>query len=99
MNLVTVREIYRSREAYLDKEIQIGGWVRSVRGSKAFGFVVVSDGSYFETLQIVYHDTLENFSDISKLLSLIHISCSSMFCSNSRRSVLLTLTASIICFV
>ena len=30
MNLVTVREIYRSREAYLDKEIQIGGWVRSV---------------------------------------------------------------------
>ncbi len=67
MNLVTVREIYRSREAYLDKEIQIGGWVRSVRGSKAFGFVVVSDGSYFETLQIVYHDTLENFSDISKL--------------------------------
>lgn len=59
MNLVTVREIYRSREAYLDKEIQIGGWVRSVRGSKAFGFVVVSDGSYFETLQIVYHDTLE----------------------------------------
>ena len=67
MNLVTVREIYRSREAYLDKEIRIGGWVRSVRGSKAFGFVVVSDGSYFETLQIVYHDTLENFSDISKL--------------------------------
>ena len=53
MNLVTVREIYRSREAYLDKEIQIGGWVRSVRGSKAFGFVVVSDGSYFETHALV----------------------------------------------
>lgn len=48
MNLVTVREIYRSREAYLDKEIRIGGWVRSVRGSKAFGFVVVSDGSYLK---------------------------------------------------
>ncbi|MDD6072915.1 MAG: asparagine--tRNA ligase, partial [Clostridium sp.] len=51
MNLVTVREIYRSRENYLDKEITIGGWVRSVRGSKAFGFIVVNDGSYFETLQ------------------------------------------------
>ncbi len=67
MNLITVREIYSYREKLPRKEIQIGGWVRSVRGSKAFGFVVVSDGSYFETLQIVYHDTLENFSDISKL--------------------------------
>ena len=67
MNLVTVREIYRSRENYLDKEITIGGWVRSVRGSKAFGFIVVNDGSYFETLQVVYHDTMENFAEISKL--------------------------------
>ena len=39
MNLTTVREIYRSRETYLDKEVQIGGWVRSVRGSKNFGSV------------------------------------------------------------
>ena len=37
MNLTTVREIYRSRETYLDKEVQIGGWVRSVLGSKNFG--------------------------------------------------------------
>ena len=57
----------RSRETYLDKEVQIGGWVRSVRGSKNFGFIVVSDGSYFETLQVVYHDTMPNFAEISKL--------------------------------
>ena len=67
INLTTVREIYRSRETYLDKEVQIGGWVRSVRGSKNFGFIVVSDGSYFETLQVVYHDTMPNFAEISKL--------------------------------
>ena len=67
MDLITVRELYRNREEYLDKEISVGGWVRSVRGSKAFGFVVVSDGSYFDTLQIVYHDTLANFAQISKL--------------------------------
>ena len=58
MDLITVRELYRNREEYLDKEVSIGGWVRSVRGSKAFGFIVVSDGSYFESLQVVYHDTL-----------------------------------------
>ena len=47
MDLVTVRELYKNREAYLDKEVSIGGWVRSVRASKAFGFIVVSDGTYF----------------------------------------------------
>ena len=67
MDLITVRELYRNRETYLEKEISIGGWVRSVRGSKAFGFIVVSDGSYFDTLQVVYHDTLANFAEISKL--------------------------------
>ena len=67
MNLTTVREIYKQPEAFLDKEVSIGGWVRSLRDSKAFGFIVVSDGSYFETMQVVYHDTLANFAEISKL--------------------------------
>ena len=67
MDLVTVRELYKNREAYLDKEVSIGGWVRSVRASKAFGFIVVSDGTYFETLQVVYHDNMANFAEISKL--------------------------------
>ena len=67
MDLVTVRELYKNREAYLDKEVSVGGWVRSVRASKAFGFIVVSGGTYFETLQIVYHDNMANFAEISKL--------------------------------
>ena len=67
MDLVTVRERYKNREAYLDKEVSVGGWVRSVRASKAFGFIVVSDGTYFETLQVVYHDNMANFAEISKL--------------------------------
>ena len=48
MELTTVKEIYRNREQYLDKEITVGGWVRSVRDSKAFGFIVLHDGSFFE---------------------------------------------------
>ena len=67
MDLTTVRQIYRNREQYLDKTVRIGGWVRSVRDSKTFGFIVVSDGSYFETLQVVYHDTMANFAEVSKL--------------------------------
>lgn len=67
MQLTTVKEIYKSTEQYLDKEVTVGGWVRSVRDSKTFGFIVLHDGSFFETLQVVYHDTMSNFQEISKL--------------------------------
>ena len=67
MDLVTVRELYRSREEFLGKEIQVGGWVRSIRDSKTFGFLVLHDGTFFETLQVVYGDKLDNFSQINKL--------------------------------
>ena len=67
MDLVSVRDLYRNREAYIGKEITVGGWLRSIRDSKTFGFLVLHDGTFFETLQIVYSDKLENFSEISKL--------------------------------
>ena len=67
MELITVREIYRNREQYIGKKLQVGGWVRSIRDSKAFGFIVLNDGTFFEPLQIVYHDTMDNFAEVSKL--------------------------------
>lgn len=67
MELTTIRELYRAKEDYIGKTIQVGGWVRSIRDSKTFGFVVLHDGTFFETLQIVYSDKLENFQDVSKL--------------------------------
>ena len=65
--LTTVREIYKNREQYLGRKVRVGGWVRSVRDSKSFGFLVLHDGTFFETLQIVYENKLENFSEISRL--------------------------------
>ena len=67
MELTTIRELFKDRESYLGKKVTIGGWVRSLRDSKTFGFIVVNDGSYFEPLQIVYHDEMENFAEVSKL--------------------------------
>jgi len=67
MDLITVRELYKHSEEYLDKEITVGGWIRSLRDSKSFGFIVVSDGTCFQTLQIVYHDNLDNFTEVSRL--------------------------------
>ena len=67
MNLTTVKELFKNPDQYLDQEITVGGWVRSLRDSKAFGFIVVSDGSCFQTLQVVFHDTMENFSEVARL--------------------------------
>ena len=67
MKCITVKELYRNTESYLDKEITVAGWLRSNRGSKAFCFLVMGDGSCFQTLQIVYHDNMENFKEVSKL--------------------------------
>ena len=67
MELVDVRQLYKKSEDYIGKTISVGGWVRSVRDSKTFGFIVLHDGTFFETLQIVYHDNMSNFSEVSKL--------------------------------
>ena len=67
MELTTIRELFKNREQYLDQKVTVGGWVRSIRDSKTFGFIVLNDGSFFETLQVVYHDKMENFAEVSKL--------------------------------
>jgi len=67
MELLTIREIFKDKQEYIGKEVTIGGWIRSIRDSKTFGFIVLSDGTFFDPLQIVYHDTMDNFADISKL--------------------------------
>lgn len=64
--LITVREIFRNRDKYLDSDVKIGGWVRSIRDSKTFGFIVLNDGTFFEPIQIVYGDNLSNFTEICK---------------------------------
>ncbi|MGN1317454.1 MAG: asparagine--tRNA ligase [Lachnospirales bacterium] len=66
MELVSIKCIFRNREEYIGKEIQIGGWVRSLRDSKTFGFIVINDGTFFEPLQVVFDNKLENFSEIAK---------------------------------
>ena len=67
MKIVEVRELYRNKEEYIGKKIKVGGWIKSIRDSKTFGFIVMSDGTYFDTLQVVYNDKLEDFNSISKL--------------------------------
>jgi asparaginyl-tRNA synthetase len=64
----TIKEIYKDTKNYLNKEVKISGWVRTIRDSKTFGFIELNDGSFFKNLQIVFEeDKLPNFKDITKL--------------------------------
>ncbi len=67
MNLTDIRDLYREKEKYVGKEVTVGGWVRSNRDSKNFGFLVINDGTFFETLQVVYGDKLENFDALCRM--------------------------------
>ncbi len=64
--LTNIRDLFRKQEEYAGKSVTIGGWLRSKRDSKTFGFLVINDGTFFEPLQVVYSDKLDNFSEISK---------------------------------
>ena len=66
-NNILIKDLYRNTDKYLNKNIQVSGWVRTVRDSKNFGFIELNDGSFFKNLQIVFTDTLSNFDDIRKL--------------------------------
>ena len=67
MELTNIKQLFREQTSFADKEVTIGGWLRSNRDSKTFGFLTVNDGSFFESLQVVYSDNLENFQAITKL--------------------------------
>ncbi len=67
MELTSIRSLFRDKEKYTGKEVTVGGWIRSIRDSKTFGFIVINDGTFFEPLQVVYSDKLNNFDVISKL--------------------------------
>ena len=65
--LLTVRELYRHVETYAGQTVKLGGWVRNRRASKQFGFLMLSDGTFFSQVQVVITDALANFAELSKL--------------------------------
>ncbi len=67
MEKLNIKDLYRNTQNYIEKEITLNGWVRTVRDSKNFGFIEINDGTFFKNIQIVFNDKLENFEKICKL--------------------------------
>lgn len=67
MENVILKDLFTNTDKYVDKEISVSGWIKTLRDSKSFGFIELNDGSYFKNVQIVFDDALSNFEDIKKL--------------------------------
>lgn len=67
MKSILIKDIYRNTDKYAGQTVTIEGWIRTLRASKAFGFIEVNDGSFLKNIQIVFEEGLENFVEISKL--------------------------------
>lgn len=68
MGDIEIRDLFRNKEQYGDREVTVYGWVRGNRASNQFGFLSINDGTFFTPLQVVYEaDKLANFAEISKL--------------------------------
>lgn len=67
MNREYVRNIYARPADFDGKTVTVGGWVRNIRDSKAFGFIDLNDGSCFNNLQIVLSEEKSQITMISHL--------------------------------
>ena len=77
MKLLDIKTLHLTHGQLKDKEIKVGGWVRSVRDSKNFGFIDLNDGTAFKGVQIVFTpEEVKNYQDVAKLNAGSSIICS-----------------------
>ncbi len=68
MERLEIKKLYEAAEIYADKDVTVCGWIKTLRDSKAIGFIEINDGSCFKGVQIVFEsEKLENYKDIAKL--------------------------------
>lgn len=67
MQLLDVKQLYRESARWLDQEVEIRGWVRTLRASNTIGFIELNDGTFFVNMQVVFTSDLSNFSEVAKL--------------------------------
>ena len=67
MERIRLKEIASNVAAFDQKSVTVAGWIKTVRDSKAFGFIELSDGSCFKNTQIVFERAnLDNYDEIAR---------------------------------
>ena len=85
LDFKTARELYElcysNNQLELDQleYVQVEGWVRTNRDNGKIGFIELNDGTYFKNIQVVYSGELDNYKDITKMLTGTSISVTGKF--------------------
>lgn len=64
--MIYIKDLYQRTGEFLDKEIELQGWIRNSRSSKEFGFIELNDGTFFKGVQVVYAAALSNFANVER---------------------------------
>jgi len=67
MTYTPIKDLYRDQQSFLDNNLTIAGWVRTVRSSGEIAFLEINDGTFFKSLQVVFDNNLPNFSELEKI--------------------------------
>jgi len=67
MKYDAVKDLFRKSDEFIEKNVCISGWVKKIRSQKNFGFIEINDGTYFNGIQVVFDNSLDNFEEISHL--------------------------------
>ena len=68
MKRILLNEFYKNSVKYAGQKVTVCGWIRTLRDSKAFGFIELNDGSCFKSVQVVFEaDKVANYEEIAKL--------------------------------
>ena len=66
MERIELKKVAADVAAFAGKTVCVAGWIKTVRDSKAFGFIELSDGSCFKNTQIVFERAvLDNYDEIA----------------------------------
>ncbi|MCI8813591.1 MAG: asparagine--tRNA ligase, partial [Oscillibacter sp.] len=66
MSYTKIAAVFADREALSGQTVTVGGWVRTIRDLKGFGFIELNDGSCFKNLQVVMESAaLVNYKEIA----------------------------------
>ena len=65
--VIDVKKLYEDIDKYMGSEVRLQGWIRNHRKQKEFGFIDFNDGTFFKSVQVVYDESVDGFSDIQKL--------------------------------
>ena len=68
MSYTWIHDLSHDPEKYAEQEVTVGGWIRTIREQKNFGFIMLNDGTFFKPLQIVFErEYSENYEQIAKI--------------------------------